>query len=108
MKKATINIVTVEGVSYPVTEIMPNACKNNKKLSKLSIGANVTKIGRKAFFKCKKLKKITIKANKKLNVQSAAFKKISNGSVIKVKGVKGSAKRKIIRKIQKQTNAYVK
>uniref|UniRef100_UPI0005D1C680 leucine-rich repeat protein n=1 Tax=Butyrivibrio sp. WCE2006 TaxID=1410611 RepID=UPI0005D1C680 len=108
MNSASINTVTVDGVTYPVIEIEPNACTKNKKLKKLSIGLNVMKIGRKSFYKCKKLKSVKIKANKKLKVESSAFKKIHSSAVIKVKGLKGSKKNKLVKKIRKQTNALVK
>ena len=41
--------VKVNGVSYKVTSIAKNAFKNNKKLKKVTIGANITSIGANAF-----------------------------------------------------------
>ena len=65
--KKAVNVpdtVVVDGVRYQVTSIANNAFKNNKKLTSVVIGKNVTKIGKKAFFGCQKLKKITIKTTK--------------------------------------------
>ena len=65
--KKTVNVpdtVVVDGVRYQVTSIANNAFKNNKRLASVVIGRNVTKIGKKAFFGCQKLKKVTIKTTK--------------------------------------------
>ena len=65
--KKAVNVpdtVVVDGVRYQVASIANNAFKNNKKLTSVVIGKNVTKIGKKAFFGCQKLKKITIKTTK--------------------------------------------
>ncbi|WP_081679460.1 BspA family leucine-rich repeat surface protein [Butyrivibrio sp. XPD2002] len=108
VRKAKINTVTYKNVEFPVTSISANAAKGNRKLSTLTVGNNVTKIGKKAFYKCKKLKKVTIKANKKLKVEKNAFKKINKDGTIKVKSLKGNAKKKVVKSIKKQTDAVVK
>ena len=108
IKKASINKVTINSVTYPVVAIVDGACENNKTITTLSIGQNVKSIGKNAFKGCKKLKKITIKANKSLKVGKNAFKKIHKKAVIKVKGVKGNTKKKIVKAIKKQTKATVK
>ncbi|WP_408072306.1 leucine-rich repeat protein [Butyrivibrio sp. JL13D10] len=108
VKKAIINEVTVSGATYPVTAIADSAAKGNKKLQNLTISSNVKTIGKKAFYGCKKLKKVTIKANKSLTVGKKAFRKLPKGVTIYVKGVKGQAKKKLVRNIKKQTNATVK
>ncbi len=100
-KKASLDTVTVDGKNYPVVAIAESACKNNKKIKTVTIGSNVSSIGKKAFFKCKKLKKIIIKANKNLKIGKSAFKKINKGATIKIKGVKGNAKKKLIKAINK-------
>ena len=50
------------------------------------IGKNVTTIGKKAFYKCKNLKTITIKTSKltKKKVGRSAFKNINAKATIKV------------------------
>ncbi|WP_026496183.1 leucine-rich repeat protein [Butyrivibrio sp. WCD3002] len=100
-KKAGLNTVTVAGKTYPVVAIANNACKNNRKINTVTIGSNVESIGNKAFFKCKKLGKVTIQANKSLKIGKGAFKKIGKDATIKVKGVKGSTRKKLIRAINK-------
>lgn len=57
-------------------------------------------IGRDAFKGCKKLKKITIKANKSLKIGKGAFKKIGKKATIKITGVKGKAKKKLVKSIK--------
>ncbi len=101
-KKATVTIpatVKINNVTYKVTSIAANAFKNNKKLKKVVIGKNVTKIGKKAFYGCSKLKNITVKTTKltKKNVGSQAFKGIHKKAAFKVPKKKRSSYRKIFR-----------
>lgn len=56
--------ITINGTSYKVTAIAKNAFKNNKKLQKVTIGKNVSKIGQNAFRGCTKLKTTVIKTTK--------------------------------------------
>ena len=67
-----------------MTAIANNAIKKAKKLTKVTIGANVTTIGKKAFAGCKNLKKITVKSRKLTKVGKKAFKGINKKAVIKV------------------------
>lgn len=65
--KKTVTVpdtIVINGVRHKVTSIANNAFKNNKKLKSVVIGKNITKIGKKAFFGCQNLKKITIKTTK--------------------------------------------
>ncbi|WP_026524066.1 MULTISPECIES: BspA family leucine-rich repeat surface protein [unclassified Butyrivibrio] len=100
--------VTHNGAEYSVCAIADNACKGNTRIKKLTITSKLESVGKNAFKGCKKLSKITISCNKKLNVGKGAFKKLKKGATIKVNGVKGSAKKKVISRIKKQTNASVK
>ena len=102
VKKASINEVVYSGVKYPVTTIAANAAKGNKKLTAVTIGSNVTKIDKKAFYNCKNLKKVTIKANKTISVSSSAFKKINKKASVSVKGIKGKTKKKLVDALKKQ------
>ncbi len=43
------------GKTYKITAIAAGACKNNKKITSFTIGANVTSIGDSAFLNCSKL-----------------------------------------------------
>ncbi len=100
---ATLNIpatVVIQGVTYQVTAIEKNACKNCKKLKKVTIGKNVTKIGANAFNKCQKLKNIIFKTTKlkKNNIGKNAFKGINRKAIFKCpKEVKKSYKKLLLK-----------
>ena len=70
---------TVTGVdgTYKVVGVKAGAFKKNKKLKTVTIGKNVTSIGKNAFNGCTKLKKVTIKATK-AKFGKNAFKGISS------------------------------
>ena len=78
--------VTNKGVTYKVTSIAAKAVKANKKVKKVTIGANVKKIAANAIFNCPNLKKVTIKSTMltKKTVSKKAFKGVSKKMVIKV------------------------
>ena len=98
-KKIVIpSTVKVSGKKYKVTSIAKNAIKGNKKLTKLTIGANVKKIGANAFKGCSKLKSITVKTKKltKSKVGNNAFKGINAKATIKVPKAKVKAYKKIV------------
>lgn len=77
--------IKVNGKKYKVNEIDANACKNLKKLANVTIGKNITKIGKNAFNGCKTLKTITIKTKllTKSSIKSNAFKGINSKATIK-------------------------
>ena len=77
---------------------MANAFANCKKLKKVTIGTNVKKIGKKAFYKCSKLKSIRVKTTKLTSVGSNAFKGIYKKAVIKVPKAKMSKYKKLMKK----------
>ena len=86
---ATVNVpatVKISGKKYKVTEIKANAFKNNKKLTKITIGKNIKKIGKNAFLGCKNLKNITVKTSllTKKTVGKNAFKGIHAKAIAKV------------------------
>ena len=99
VKKASINTVKIGGRSYPVVKINASACKGNQKITSVSIGSNVKNIGKKAFYGCKKLKKVNIKASSSLKVEKQAFKKLGKRATITLKGVKGKTRKKIVKSI---------
>ena len=68
--------VTKDGYTFKVTEIAAKAFRNNKKLTTLVLGANVSKIGTKSFYKNSKLKNITFKNKNAVKIGSQAFKGI--------------------------------
>ena len=92
--------VKVNGVTYQVTSVSGKAFKGNSKVTKIIIGKNVTKIGKKAFSKCKKLKLLVIKSRKlkTKNVAKNAFKGITKKTTVKVPKSKIKAYRKLLRK----------
>ena len=89
VKKTEKNIkipdtVSINGVTCGVSEIAANTFKNNKKLQKVTIGKNVTKIGKKAFAGCRNLKKINIKSTKLTTAYASSIKGIVKTAVIDV------------------------
>lgn len=85
LKTAVIGkTVLYKGYTFKITSIADNAFKNCKKLKKITIGANVTKIGKNAFYKDTKLKTIQIKSTKLKSVGKNAIKKIAKKATIKV------------------------
>ena len=76
--------VSANGRKYKVTAVSANACKGLKKLKTVTIGKNVTKIGKAAFSGDKKLKKIVVKSSKLKSVGKNAIKSIHKKAVIKV------------------------
>ena len=100
--KGTVNIpdnITVNHVTYKVTEIAANAFKKNKKIRKVVIPSSIEKIGKQAFYGCKNLKNITVKTTKltKKRVGSKAFFGIHAKAAIKVPKKKLSAYRKMLK-----------
>ena len=92
--------VKVDGVVYRVTSVSDKAFKKNNKVTKIIIGKNITKIGKKAFYKCKKLKLLVIKSRKlkAKNVAKNAFKGITKKTTVKVPKSKIKEYRKLLRK----------
>ena len=72
--------VTIKNVKYKVTSIADYAFRNNKSLKSVTIGSNVTSIGVKAFCRCSKLSKVTIKTKKLSTIGKQAFYGISKSS----------------------------
>lgn len=91
--------IDINGKVYKVTEIKANAFKNNKKLKKVTIGKNIKKIGKYAFYGCKNLKKITVKTSKltKKTVGKNAFGKINAKAKVKVPKKKLKAYKKMLK-----------
>ena len=90
--------IQLDGITYKVTSIAKNAFKNNKKLTKVTIGKNVTKIGSKAFYGCKKLKTIKINSKKLKAVGKNAIKGIHKKAKIDVPNSKRKAYKKLFKK----------
>lgn len=102
-KKATVKIAAsfkYQGITFQVTSVKAGALKGNKKITRLVVGKNVTSIGAKAFYGCKKLRKVEFKGKKVTKIGKGAFEKIkSNASVKMPKGAKAAYKRFITKKV---------
>ena len=86
-KATTITIpdaITVDGITYKVTSISAKALAGNKKIKKITVGKNVTSIGKNAFSNCKNLKTIIIKTTALKSVGKNAIKGINSKATIKV------------------------
>ena len=110
-KAKTVSIpatVTMNGVTYKVTKIADNAFKNNKTVTKVTVGSNITAIGKNAFYKCKKLKTIKITSTKLTSktVAKNAFKGLTKATTIKVPKKKLKAYKKLFK--QKGLSSKVK
>ncbi len=84
-KKVVIpDSVNLAGYSLNVTEIAQRFMKGNKKVKSVTIGSNVTSIGSEAFYKCKKLKKVSVKSTKVASIGMKAFGKDAKGFTLKM------------------------
>lgn len=86
----------LNGHTFKVVTVSAKACKGCSKLQKVTIGKNITSIGKNAFDGCRKLKKITIKATK-----------LKSNSIGK-NAFKGTDKKLIIKVPKKQYKVYKK
>ena len=93
-KKSSVTIpatVSYGGADYKVTGILAKAFKENSKMTKLVIGANIEKIGKSAFEACSNLKNIIIKT-KNLVMKNVGKKAFMGDKPKKVKVPKGMKK----------------
>lgn len=98
IKKVSIPAtVTIGGNKYKVTSIADKALKGAK-VTKVTVGSNVTKIGKEAFSNTKKLKQIVIKSTKLKSVGKNALKGINGKAKIKVPKKKLSSYKKLFKK----------
>lgn len=96
-KSITIAASTVlDGHTFKVVAVSAKAYKGCSKLQKVTIGKNITSIGKNAFAGCKKLKKITIKSTK-----------LKSSSIGK-NAFKGTAKKLTVKVPKKQYKVYKK
>lgn len=114
------DVVVYNGVTYKVTGVEVNAFKNNKKLTSVTIGKNVIKIGKNAFKGCTKLKTVTIKSTVLKTIGSNAFYGDKNLKTITIKSskltsksvgknaLKGTNKKLIIKVPKKKVSSYKK
>lgn len=100
--------VTINGISYQVTAIKASAFAKNKKLKTVVIGKNVKKIGKKAFYNCSKLKKVTFKGKKIKSIGAKAFKNTAKSITVKTPKAKKPAYKKLLKKAGLTSNAKIK
>ena len=94
--------IKAKGITYKVTAIGTKAFNGNKKLKKVTIGANIAKISNNAFYKCRSLKTVIIKSVllTKKTANKKAFKGVNKKMVIKVPKKMKKAYVKIFKKLK--------
>lgn len=92
--------VRIGAKSFKVAFVGSGACQGCPKVANVTIGSNVKEIHSKAFYNCKKLKKVTIKTTKLIDIRKNALKNIHAKAVIKVP----KRKLKTYRYLLKSTN----
>lgn len=99
--------VKLEGVSCTVVQVAKNAFKGNKKLTKVTVGANVQVIGKNAFYGAKSLKRIVIRSKKLKKASPSSIRGISKKAVIQVPRAKKKAYTKLF-KIKGKSGVKIK
>ena len=100
LKTAAIpDTVKIGRKTYQITSIADNAFKNCKKITKVTIGKNVSMIGINAFYGCKNLKSITInsKTIADFSVGTKAFKGLNKKAVATVPSEKLACYKSILK-----------
>lgn len=100
--------VEINGLKYKVTEIAAKALSGNKKVKTVSVGANVTKIGKQAFYKAGKLANIVIKTKNLKSVGAKALYGISRKAEIRVPGAKLSNYKKLLKGKGQKSSVKIK
>jgi hypothetical protein len=100
-KKISVpSTVKAGGKKYKVVSIAAGAFKGNKKITKITIGSNVTSIGKKAFYNCKNLGDITIDATSGVSIAKDSFKNIKKNAKIKIIAKDKKTAKKLMNKIK--------
>lgn len=108
IKKLTIPAtITVGNTKCKVTSIANKALKGCTKLESVTIGKNMTTIGKNAFDGDKKLKTITFKSKTIKSIGKNAFKGINSKATFKLSGTK-KQKNALAKKIKKSATGYKK
>lgn len=76
--------VTINGVSCQVTAVADKAFYKNKKIKNVTIGTNVTAIGKSAFMGCSKLRVVNIRTEKLKKIGKKAFRRVPSKCTIYV------------------------
>lgn len=96
--------VTINGKAFTVTSIGEKAFANNRTITAVSIGKNITSIGTKSFYGCTKLKQLVVNSKNITTVKSKAFKKVPKS----VKVLVPKSKYKIYKKMFRKAGISVK
>lgn len=99
------NTIKVNRKRYKVVAVANKAFSNNKKVKKVTIGKNVTSIGKNAFKGCINLKSIVVKSSSLKKVGKNALQETNKKLVIKVPEKQVKAYKKYF---NKKGNAKVK
>lgn len=99
-KEVIPDTITVDGVTYLVTSVGTKAFYKNTDVQQVTIGKNVSEIGRKAFYGCSSLSKLIIKSDKLKSgsIGSNAFTKVARNVKVYVPGTKYSTYKKILKR----------
>jgi len=109
VKKITIPpAVNLKGVNCKVTAIGAKAFKNYKKLTNVTIGANIKSIGKQAFYKNVKLRKIVVKSKVLKTVGNQALKGIYSKAVIRVPDSMKNKYKKIFKNKGQKSSVRIK
>jgi len=110
VKSVTVyKTVKKDGTTWKVVEIGAKAFKGCKKLTKVTIGANVTKIGKQAFANCPNLKNVNMKKAAKItSFGKKAFSKINAKAKITVPAKKRAKYKKLLKKAGVPKKAVIK
>lgn len=76
--------IKYKGKSYKITGIADNALKKQTKLKSVTIGKNISVIGKNAFYGDKELKDIMVKSVRLKTIGKNAFRGINKNAIIKV------------------------
>ena len=100
--------VTIDGISYSVTSVCERAFRSNKRVTKVSLGSRVDKIGKEAFANCRNIKVLYIYSPrlKASDIGENAFKGINKGVKISVPKAKMKEYKELFREkgLSKQTS----
>ena len=78
VKKAVVpDMIVIGEYKLKITSIGKKAWQEDKKITSLVLGANIKEIQKKAFYKCRNLKKIRVRSKEITKVGAGAFKKLS-------------------------------
>lgn len=109
LKSITVSdSIKIGGKTFKVTEVGKSAFASCAKATSAKIGKNVKKIGEKAFYNCKKLKKITVTATGLKSVGKNALKNIYKKAVINVPKSKLKAYKKVFKSKGQKSTVKVK